>query len=158
MHSFPQIQPGALNYAIPAPESQDETQSAARKIAFWFGVGLVFVRFSMLNELLSYVDGRNFYLLYLFGIPALLGLLVSGGITRVLRERAAILWLCFGVWAVIAIPFSIWRGGFRSHGVGLLEDRADHDVCDWWDHKDLARMQSADVYHCGGSRCEPCDI
>ena len=111
MHSFPQIQPGALNYAIPAPESQDETQSAARKIAFWFGVGLVFVRFSMLNELLSYVDGRNFYLLYLFGIPALLGLLVSGGITRVLRERAAILWLCFGVWAVIAIPFSIWRGG-----------------------------------------------
>jgi O-antigen ligase len=111
MHSFPQIQPGALNYAIPAPESQDETQSAARKIAFWFGVGLVFVRFSMLNELFSYIGGHNFYLLYVFGIPALVGLVVSGGIARVLRERAGILWLCFGAWAVIAIPFSIWRGG-----------------------------------------------
>ena len=91
MASFPQVKPAALNYLIAGPGSVDEAQSAARRIAFWFGVGLVFVRFSMLNELLSYVDGRNFYLLYLFGIPALLGLLVSGGITRVLRERAAIL-------------------------------------------------------------------
>jgi len=111
MHSFPQIHPGALNYAIPAPESREETRNAARKLAFWFGVGLVFVRFSMLNEMLSYLIGHNFYLLYFFGIPALLGLLVSGGIARVLRERAAILWLCFGTWAVITIPFSIWRGG-----------------------------------------------
>jgi O-antigen ligase len=111
MYSFPQIQPRPFNYAIPAPESRDEAQSAARKLAFWFGVGLVFVRFGMLNEMLSYLTGHNFYLLYFFAIPALLGLLVSGGVARVLRERAAILWLCFGAWAVMAIPFSIWRGG-----------------------------------------------
>ena len=111
MHSFPQVQPGVLDYAIPATQSRDEAKSAARKLAFRFGVGLVFVRFSMLNEMLSYLTGHNFYLLYFFAVPALLGLLVSGGIARVLCERAGILWLCFGIWAAIAIPFSIWRGG-----------------------------------------------
>jgi O-antigen ligase len=111
MASFPQVKPAAFIYPIAGPGSVDEAQSAARRIAFWFGVGLVFVRFSMLNEILSYVSGRNFYLLYFFGIPALFGLFVSGGIVRVLRERPAILWVCFGVWAVMAIPFSIWRGG-----------------------------------------------
>ena len=111
MASFPQVKQAAFIYPIAGPGSVDEAQSAARRIAFWFGVGLVFVRFSMLNEILSYVSGRNFYLLYFFGIPALFGLFVSGGIVRVLRERPAILWVCFGVWAVMAIPFSIWRGG-----------------------------------------------
>jgi O-Antigen ligase len=111
MASFSQVEPAVLHHAIAAPYPVEGCQSAARKIAFWFGVGLVFVRFSMLNELLSYVDGRNFYLLYLFGVPALLGLFLSGGIARVLRERAGILWVCFGIWAAIAIPFSIWRGG-----------------------------------------------
>src|SRR6266436_2986938 len=110
MVSFSQVQPVALDHAIAAPHSVDKPQSATRKIAFWFGVGLVFVRFSMLNEMLSYIAGRNFYLLYLFGIPVIVGLVVSGGIGRVLRERPAILWLCFGVWAAMAIPFSIWRG------------------------------------------------
>lgn len=111
MASFSQFNSVVADHAIAAPYALDEAQSAARKIAFSFGVGLVFVRFSMLNELLSYIEGRNFYLLYFFAIPPLLGLFVSGGIARVLRERSGILWLCFGVWAVIAIPFSIWRGG-----------------------------------------------
>src|SRR5205085_1693464 len=48
---------------------------------------------------------------YLFAVPAFVGLCVSGGILRALRTRAAILWLCFGIWAAMAIPFSIWQGG-----------------------------------------------
>ena len=80
-------------------------------IAFWFGMGLVFVRFSMVNEILTYVTHHNFYLLYLFGLPTIIGLLARGGIARVLRSRAAIFWMCLGLWMFAAIPFSIWRGG-----------------------------------------------
>ena len=85
--------------------------SAVLSLPFLFGAGLVFVRFSMLNEIATYVTGHNPYLLYLFGLPAVIAIVLSGGIPRVVRYRAAQLWLAYGLWGVLAIPFSIWMGG-----------------------------------------------
>jgi hypothetical protein len=65
----------------------------------------------MLQQILTYTLGTNFYLLYIFGIPSLLGVLTTGGLKRCLRYRPALYWTLFTLWAAIAVPFSIWRGG-----------------------------------------------
>jgi O-antigen ligase len=82
-----------------------------RRLTFFFAVGLVFVRFSMLHQILAFKTHTNFYLLYVLGIPALLGILLTGGIRRMFHARVAIYWMCFAAWIAIAVPFSTWRGG-----------------------------------------------
>jgi hypothetical protein len=97
-----------------APEtdsSADDIHSVTRRFAFWCSLGLVFLRFSMLHEILSSKAHVNLYLLYVVGIPAIIGLFLSGGFRYPLRYLPAILWLFFGVWITLATPFSIWKGG-----------------------------------------------
>lgn len=81
-----------------------------RNIALKCAVALVFIRFSLIHQLLSYQYGTNFRLLYLFAIPALLGFLVTGGLEQSVRHRPVRYWLLFGMWMVLATPFSIWKG------------------------------------------------
>ncbi len=88
-----------------------ELHNPLRKAAFYCGVVLVFIRFSMLHQILTYVTGVNSYLLYIFGIPVLLAVVATGGLSRLLRQRATRYWLLFGAWMIIAIPFSFWKGG-----------------------------------------------
>jgi O-antigen ligase len=75
------------------------------------GVVLVFIRFSIIHQLLTYVLHINLYLLYLFGIPTFLGVALTGGIQRTLRGRPAVFWTIFAVWLIAGVPFSSWRGG-----------------------------------------------
>ena len=72
---------------------------------------LVFIRFSIIHQLLTYVLHINLYLLYLFGIPTLLGVVLAGGIQRTLRGWPAVFWAIFAVWLLVGVPFSSWRGG-----------------------------------------------
>ncbi len=72
---------------------------------------MIFLRFSMLHQILSYTFRVNLYLLYIFGIPATLAIFLSGGMLRVLRYRTAVYWVLFVIWLLIAVPFSSWRGG-----------------------------------------------
>lgn len=87
---------------------------STRRIGFYFALAFVFFRFSLLHELLTVKLGFNTYILYLIGPPALLLLLMTGGLPRALRSRTAWCWLWFTVWMVACIPFSFWPGGSVS--------------------------------------------
>jgi O-antigen ligase len=81
-----------------------------RSFAFKCALVLVFLRFSFLSETILYFTGVNTYVLYLFGPPALLGVVASGGLKRTFRYTPAKFWLAFIVYMVLAVPFSSWRG------------------------------------------------
>jgi hypothetical protein len=81
-----------------------------RRVGFYFTLGLIFVRFSMLNDLLTYVLHVNLYLLYLTTIPALIGFVASGGIRRSLQSKPVLLWCGFVAWMIVCVPFSVWKG------------------------------------------------
>lgn len=83
----------------------------ARRFTFYLVLVFVFLRISMLHELVSAKLGFNSYILALVGTPALLGVILTGGIRRTLRLRASWYWLAFFAWIILAIPFSTWRGG-----------------------------------------------
>lgn len=86
-------------------------ENNATGIAFWAALAMIFVRMSVLPEILSYITGVNTYVLYIIGPPALLGVLFTGGVARVYRSKAAWYWTGFFVCALVAIPFSSWVGG-----------------------------------------------
>jgi len=97
-----------------APAWLAEASAAAnplRNIAFGLALGLVFVQFSEIHQLLTYLIHVNTYLLYLFGIPTFLGVALTGGIQRTLRYRPAVFWILFIVWLIAGVSFSSWRGG-----------------------------------------------
>src|SRR5262249_53554587 len=82
-----------------------------RKIGFYSALGLVFLQYSRLHEMLSFLAGSSTFLLYLFTVPGVLAFLGSGRARQAFQETAVRCWLGFLTWAVIAIPFSYWRGG-----------------------------------------------
>lgn len=82
-----------------------------RRLGFWFALIFIFLRFSMLHELITYKLGFNTYMLYLVGPPALFLLLFTGGIQRAAQENTARFWMGFTLWMVVCIPFSYWPGG-----------------------------------------------
>lgn len=98
------------------PQAQDlQTANPARKIGLFFALLLIFVRVSMIHTVLTGRYGINIYPLYLFAIPALLSMAVSGGFRRIFRFGVAKYWLLFLAWMFFCIPFSVWRGGaFQS--------------------------------------------
>jgi len=52
----------------------------------------------------------NTKLLYVFGVPALAGVALAGGLRRAFQGRPAIYWTGFLVWMGLAAPFSFWKG------------------------------------------------
>jgi len=82
-----------------------------RNWPLWFAAALVFVRFSMLNEVIAYFTGLHLYLLYVISLPAILAVFAKKGLGDTLRKAPALFWLGFGLWLVIATPSSIWKGG-----------------------------------------------
>lgn len=93
------------------PDIDPKVHSSLRIVAFYFGIALVFVRFSLLHELLTNQLGINLYPLYVLGIPAIAGVLFTGGLKRTLRFRPAKYWVGFALWLIPSTAFSIWRGG-----------------------------------------------
>ena len=90
--------------------ADEETHNPARIFAFKPALLLVLLRFGMLHQTLSYLAHFNLRLLYVFGIPALLGLALSGGIRRSFRASPAWYWTAYMLWMGLAVPFSTWRG------------------------------------------------
>jgi O-antigen ligase len=93
-----------------AGQPTGSTQSRSSTV-FYLGLALVFVRFSMIHQIIASVIGTNFFILYWIGIPTIVGLVLSGGFRRALSNWPARYWLLFGLWATIAVPFSFWPGG-----------------------------------------------
>ena len=102
---------GGNQIAQPNPAWGVEGASLVQSMAFKTGLVLVFIRFSTIHQLLASVLNVNLYLLYLFGVPTLVGLVLAGGIQRTLRGWPAIFWAIFTVWLFVGLPFSSWRGG-----------------------------------------------
>ena len=82
-----------------------------RRFGFYCALAVVFIRFSMIHEALSYLLHINFYLLYIFGPPAIAGCLFSGGLRRTFQYKPARYWIGFVVCMICATPFSSWLGG-----------------------------------------------
>ena len=94
-----------------APRRIPQGGDQASPIAFGFGLALVFLRFSMLHQVQTFLIGVNFHLLYIVGIPALAAVLLSGGVARSFRGRPTFYWAGFAVCLLLAVPFSYYRGG-----------------------------------------------
>jgi len=90
-------------------------------IGFALAAAAVFVRFGNLHEILTVVSGAKLYLLYVFVLPALLAVFLTGGLRRVFEGRPAIYWAGFALWIALAIPFSTWRSGSLETFIGYLK-------------------------------------
>jgi O-antigen ligase len=88
-----------------------DLDSPLRIMAAYVAIAFVFVQFSKVHEILSFTMNVRTYLVDLVGIPAIIALLMAGGLPRTLRWRAAKYWLAFVVWMLLAVPFSSWKGG-----------------------------------------------
>jgi len=82
-----------------------------QRMALYLGLGLIFIQFTVLPQLTAYIFHTNLYLLYLVGVPAIVAMVLNGGIAKSFRARPAYYWTGFGCWMAVATPFSSWRGG-----------------------------------------------
>lgn len=91
----------------------DDTDSAnpLRTFSFYLAICLIVIKFGMVQEIQAQLMGFNGKLLYLFGIPAIVGVIIGGGIARVFSVRTGIYWGLFALWLIIGTPFSTWKGG-----------------------------------------------
>jgi O-antigen ligase len=86
-------------------------QNPMQTLAAMVGIALVFLHMSNAPEFLFTVTGKNLYLLYVVGPFAYLAVLFTDGIRRTTQSKAALWFLLFALWMLMAFPFSHWRGG-----------------------------------------------
>ena len=101
----------ARTMPLASSEAESEALSPFHGMVFAMGLALLVIRFAMLNQMLHVVLHFNPLLMYVFGIPAMLGLVMTGGIGRTFRGRPAYYWTAYGVWMAVAAPFSVWKSG-----------------------------------------------
>lgn len=89
----------------------NDAYNISRRLGFYIALAYVFTRFSLIHELFTYVLGHRPYLVLLLAPPAMLSVLLTGGLRRTLQARPAYYWCAFAVWLVAATPFSFWRTG-----------------------------------------------
>ena len=80
-------------------------------MALYLGLSLLFLEFSVLPQVAYFVLHVNLYLPYLIGIPAIVAMILDGGIGKSFRARTAYYWMGFACWMTLAAPFSSWPGG-----------------------------------------------
>ena len=99
--------------AAPAvdPQWESDVANPLRRITFYFALAAIYIRFSVIHEMLAVLLNLNLYLLYIFMPPAILGVLATGGIRRTLAARSSKYWVAFLFWLFLSTPFSAWRGG-----------------------------------------------
>jgi hypothetical protein len=92
----------------PGPEDGLEKR---RRIFLYFVLGLVFMRLSMVHQILEHLLHADIYLIYFVAIPVLIGIPVTGGLKRTFQYRSAMYWTAFAFWMIPTSIFSTWRGG-----------------------------------------------
>jgi O-antigen ligase len=81
------------------------------RISLYFALGLVFVRLSMIHQLLEYLLHADIYLLYFVAIPVLFAIPAMGGFKRAFQFRPALYWTAFALWLLPTSLFSSWKMG-----------------------------------------------
>jgi hypothetical protein len=108
------FQPPALA-AAPVHEQAGKAEvtstNVLQRLGFLAGLATIFVKLTVLPELLATYLHVNTYLLWIVSPPALFAALFTGGIGKTLRHRSGRLFLWFFLWMMIALPFSTWPGG-----------------------------------------------
>ena len=107
-----------------SPDIEAVRNSPLRIIAVWLAACMLFLRISMLHQIQTRTMHFNLRLLYIVGIPALLGTILAGGIQRSFKGKPAYFYTAYAMWIAIAIPFSYWRGG----SFNLLKDYLRTDM------------------------------
>jgi hypothetical protein len=121
--TFPQLASGGADSAYypasvaPAPAQvrsfkrwQAEVKNPLRIVAYYVALIYTFTIFAQLHQLVGMAVGFDTHMLIIIGVPMVLLVLISEGVQRTLRWRAAQYWLAFSIWMVISLPFSTWRG------------------------------------------------
>jgi O-antigen ligase len=103
-----------------SPVLDPNETSGLRGIAFAAGLAMIFARFAILPELIVTVLHADLYVLYLIGPPALVGVLLTGGLQRTYRGLPAKLWTAFFIWMALAVPTSSWAGASATKTLGYL--------------------------------------
>lgn len=117
--ALPINSPGGLNRLVrsspPAPVKasilQEAESSGLVVLGFYFALAFVFLRFSLLPEIVTHKFGVNLRLALVFGVPTLVLLFLTGGFRRAFKGAAAWMFLGYLSWLLLAAPFSVWRGG-----------------------------------------------
>lgn len=91
------------------------------KVALYFALALVFVRFSMIHQLLEHWLHTDTYLIYLVAIPAFLGVPAKNGVKRAFRYRPAMYWTAFALWLIPTTIFSTWKAGSFAQTVSYYK-------------------------------------
>jgi hypothetical protein len=114
---------GAVPGGFHGIQKTEDTDAAnpLRMISFYIAIVFVFVKFGMIQEIQTVLMGFNAKLVYLLGIPSLLGVLFGGGFLRTLSVRTGVYWTCYALWLTIGTPFSTWRGGSVPALLGYLK-------------------------------------
>lgn len=68
----------------------------------------------MLHQMTTIWLHTNLYLLYVIGVPTLLGVVVGGGVRRTFQGRPAYYWMAFAMFVAVGLPFS----SYKSHSLG----------------------------------------
>jgi len=100
------------------PVARDE--GGLRRIVFLFGLAFIFSTIAILSELLYYILHINTYVLYLVGLPALLGVLIVGAVPRTYRNRMAWYWTGFLFCILASVPFSSWTGDSAAFAINYI--------------------------------------
>ena len=93
-----------------------------RTLTYYAALVLVFIKFGMLAEIQGQLMGFHGYLLYIFGAPAAIGVLMAGGVRRTLVGRPAYYWLAFSTWMIVCVPFSYWKYGSLMLAKNFVRD------------------------------------
>lgn len=104
------VRPPALAPSKPSV-LPDAESSGMMMLGFYFALVFVFLRFSLLPEIVTHKFGVNMRLALVFGVPTLFLLFLTGGIRRAFKGAAAWMFLGYLAWLLVAAPFSVWRGG-----------------------------------------------
>ena len=110
----------------PDPGWLNDVNNPLRSVAFRLGLVIIFFRFGLFQAILTSVTNINFYLLYVFGLPTLLGVVLCGGVRRSFQRTPAWYWTGYAMWMIAAVPFSTWRAASANLVWGFL--RADFPI------------------------------
>jgi hypothetical protein len=107
--------PGRPSSGNAAGKPKDaERLEKRRKVALYFALALVFIRFSMIHQILEYLLHTDTYLLYFVAIPVIFGIFTTGAFKRAFQYRPALYWAAFAVWLIPTSVFSTYKTGSLS--------------------------------------------
>jgi O-antigen ligase len=104
--------PFVPNAAYANPLAIDnERNNPLRTLSLSLGFALVFLRVSAFHQVQTVLmHGINLKLLYVVGIPAVLGTILCGGIPRSFKRSPAVYWTLYFCCMVAACTTSAWQG------------------------------------------------